>query len=186
MRQDAAWAALMRAAQSGDSRAYDQLLRGILPFIRSLVRRYDRDSNRGEDVVQEVLLTLHRVRHTWDPSRPFSPWLAAITARRSIDLLRRASRIARHEHSDDTAYETFADPAANHETGALHALVEIEPLLAALPAKQRAALEALKFQGLSLKQAAAASGQSSSALKVNMHRAVKSLRRLIGREGSNE
>jgi RNA polymerase sigma-70 factor, ECF subfamily len=178
--QDRQWAALMRAAQAGDARAYDRLLRSVAPFLRSLARRYGSSAANVEDVVQDVLLTVHRVRHTWDPGRPFSPWLAAIAARRSIDLLRRQSRIARHEQQDELALETFAAPAANTETGALHAATEIEPLLAALPPRQLQALEALKLQGLSLSEAAARSGQSVAALKVNMHRAVKTLRRLVG------
>jgi RNA polymerase sigma-70 factor (ECF subfamily) len=178
--QDQRWAALMRAAQGGDARAYDQLLRAIVPFLRSLARRYGGQSAHVEDVVQEVLLTVHRVRHTWDPTRPFSPWLAAIAARRSIDLLRRQSRISRYEQQDDVALETFAAPATNTESGALHAATEIEPLLASLPPRQLQALEALKLRGLSLAEASASSGQSVAALKVNMHRAVKTLRRLVG------
>jgi RNA polymerase sigma-70 factor (ECF subfamily) len=179
--QEQIWSGWMRAAQSGDRTAYTRLLSAVTPFVRSLARRYGGSGAEADDVVQEVLLTVHRVRHTWDPARPFSPWLAAIAARRSIDWLRRSSRIARHEQSDEAAYETFADPAANNETGAVHAAVEIEPLLASLPAKQLAALEALKLQGLSLKEAAAVSGQSVAALKVNMHRAVKTLQRLVGK-----
>ena len=178
--QDRQWAALMRAAQGGDGRAYDQLLRAVAPFLRSLARRYGSHSASVEDVVQDVLLTVHRVRHTWDPTRPFSPWLAAIAARRSIDLLRRQSRIARHEQQDELALETFATPDANTETGALQAAIEIEPLLASLPPRQLEALEALKLRGQSLAEAAASSGQSVAALKVNMHRAVKTLRRLVG------
>ena len=42
--QEAAWAGLMRAAQAGDARRYEQLLRAITPFIRSLTRRYCRDA----------------------------------------------------------------------------------------------------------------------------------------------
>jgi RNA polymerase sigma-70 factor (ECF subfamily) len=180
--QEQQWAAWMRAAQAGDARAYEQLLRSIAPFLRSLARRYCRDADRREDVVQEVLLTVHRVRHTWDPTRPFSPWLAAIAARRSIDLLRRRSRIERHEHQDEVAAETFADPAANNDDGEDRSLADIAPLLDALPARQREALEALKIRGQSLKEASASSGQSVGALKVNMHRAIKSLQRLLGTE----
>jgi DNA-directed RNA polymerase specialized sigma24 family protein len=66
-------------------------------------------------VVQDVLLTLHRVRHTYDPARPFSHWLAAIARRRSIDALRRRSRVEAVEISDNRAYETFVDPAANRD-----------------------------------------------------------------------
>ncbi len=178
--QEASWVVLMRAAQGGDARSYDQLLRSVSPFIRNLVRRYCRDPDLAEDVVQDVLLTVHRVRHTWDPQRPFSPWLASIAARRGIDRIRRASRVARHEVSDEIAIETFAAPAANNESGALHAAETIAPLLAALPERQRRALEAVKIRGLSVAQAASESGQSVAALKVTMHRAVKALRNLVG------
>jgi RNA polymerase sigma-70 factor (ECF subfamily) len=65
----------------------------------------------------------------------------------------------------------------------LRAAEQIEPLLAALPERQRQALEATKLRGLSLAQAAEESGQSVAALKVNVHRAVKSLRRLLGNDG---
>ena len=176
--QEAAWARLMCAAQQGDAAGYEQLLRGITPFIRSLARRYCRNPQLAEDVVQDVLLTVHRVRHTWSPQRPFSPWLAAIAARRGIDRIRRDSRIARHEVSDELLLETFAAPASNNEAGALGAIETIEPLLAALPERQRLALEAIKIRGLSLAQAASESGQTVAALKVNVHRAVKALRKL--------
>jgi RNA polymerase sigma factor (sigma-70 family) len=141
-----------------------------------------RRPDRREDVVQEVLLTVHRVRRTWDPRRPFSPWLATIAARRAIDLLRRRSRIERHEQHDELASETFADPAANNDDGEERSLADLAPFLEALPVRQREALEALKLRGQSLQEAARSSGQSVAALKVNMHRAVKSLRRLLGTE----
>lgn len=178
--QDEEWAALMRAAQRGDARSYERLLRAIAPFLRNLVRRYCREPQRIEDVVQDVLLTVHRIRHTWDPRRPFSPWLAAIAGRRAIDVLRRQTRISRHEQADEEAMVTFADPAPNNEDGPGRSLADIAPLLDALPPRQREALEALKLRGRSLQQASQESGQSVAALKVNMHRAVKTLRRLVG------
>ena len=53
-------------------------------------------------------------------------------------------------------------------------------LLRSLPPRQREALEALKLRELTLAEAAAESGQSVGALKVNAHRALKTLRRLLG------
>lgn len=184
--QEAQWAQLMRAAQSGDATSYETLLRGIAPFIRSLTHRYCRDPRSVEDVVQDVLLTMHRIRHTWDPNRRFSPWLAAITARRAIDRLRRESRIARHEVADEAALETFAAVPANHELGALRSAELLEPLLAALPERQRLALEAVKIRGLSMALAARESGQTVATLRVTVHRAVKALKRLVrARDGTS-
>jgi RNA polymerase sigma-70 factor (ECF subfamily) len=177
--QESEWAGWMRAAQRGDAARYEQLLRAVSPYIRSLIRRYCHNPVLAEDVLQDVLLTVHRVRHTWDPHRPIMPWLAAITARRGIDRLRRETRIARFEVADELAIETFAPPAANNESGALRAAEEVGPLLEALPAQQRRALEAVKLRGLSLAQAAAELGQSVAAIKVNVHRGIKALRRQV-------
>ncbi|MGH8232028.1 MAG: sigma-70 family RNA polymerase sigma factor [Steroidobacteraceae bacterium] len=181
--RDQAWTELMRAAQAGDRVAYERLLREITPMIRSLVRRHCRNRADIEEMVQDTLLTVHRVRHTYDPARPFGPWLAAIAWRRSIDALRRRVRVAKYETAELGAYETFADAAANSDMEAVRSVEEVEELLRLLPPRQRQALEAVKLRQMSLLEASAASGQSVAALKVNTHRALKALRGLIaGRE----
>jgi len=110
---DLIWSRLMASAQDGDRAAYERLLREVVAFIEALVSREQRSNDRVDEVVQDVLLTVHRIRHTYDPSRPFKPWLSAIARRRSIDLLRRRGRRESLEVSGDKAYETFADPQAN-------------------------------------------------------------------------
>jgi len=185
-RQEAQWAAWMRAAQGGDAASYEQLLRAVSPMVRALARRYCRGPAQAEDVVQDVLLTVHRVRHTWDPRRPFTPWLAAISARRGIDRLRREARVNRFEVSDDLAIETFAQPEANTESGALRAAEEVGPLLAALPERQRSALEAVKLRGLSMAEAATELGQTVAALKVNVHRGIQKLRKQVADESARD
>jgi RNA polymerase sigma-70 factor, ECF subfamily len=170
----------MRAAQSGDRAAYERLLREISPLIRALVRRYCSNRADIEEMVQDTLLTLHRVRHTYDPTRPFCPWLAAIAWRRSIDALRRRIRVAKYETSEQGVYETFSDAAANSDLEGVRSAEEIGDLLQSLPPRQREALEALKLREMTLAEASLASGQSVAALKVNTHRALKALRALIG------
>ena len=174
--QDRLWSGWMAAAQDGDNAAYARLLREILPFLRVLTRRRCADPDRCEDIVQDVLLTLHRVRHTYDPARPFSPWLAAICERRSIDALRRRVRQGAREMQDDRAYETFADPEANKEVAAGEATEALRAMIADLPPGQREALELLKVKEMSLAEASQVSGQSVGALKVSVHRAIKALR----------
>lgn len=137
-----------------------------------------------EEIVQDALLTLHRVRHTYEPGRPVKPWLAAIVTRRAIDWSRKRNRVAARETFDPEAYETFADPMANKdEAGA--ATDSVKRMMAKLTPKEREAIELVKLKELSLKDASAASGQSVAALKVNVHRAVQRLRRAV-RGGSAE
>jgi RNA polymerase sigma factor (sigma-70 family) len=179
LEQDQRWRQLMRATQAGERLAYEQLLRETAPFIRALARRYCANVQDIEDALQDTLLTVHRVRHTYDPRQPFGPWLAAIASRRCIDGLRRRARTARHETPDETAYETIADDAANNDMEGVRAADEVGELLQQLPPRQRAALEAVKLRELSVAEAAAASGQSVGAVKVNVHRALKTLRALF-------
>lgn len=174
----------MRAAQDGDGGAYERLLRELTPFIRALSRRHCHNPADVEELVQETLLTVHRIRHTYDPARPISPWIAAIAMRRGIDGLRRRSRIARFETVAPEAAETFADPAANNEVEVVRSAEELQQLLQQLPPRQREALESLKLKELSLAQASALSGQSVGALKVNAHRALKALRTLFAQRDS--
>ena len=178
--QDRQWSGWMAKAQDGDNAAYAQLLRGILPFLRVLARRRCRDPDRCEDIVQDVLSTLHRVRHTYDPARPFTPWLAAICDRRSIDALRKRVRQASYETDNARAYETFADPASNKEVDAGDAAQALAALVAQLPSAQREALELVKVKEMSLLEASQASGQSVGGLKINVHRALKALRLRVG------
>jgi len=170
----------MSAAQRGDQAAYSRLLREVTPFVRALLRRRCSQPDDIEEMVQETLLTLHRVRATYDPTRPFSPWLGAIVARRGIDGLRRRTRLARHEVSaENEGYETIADPRANIDIESICASGEVDELLQRLPPRQREALEVVKIRELSLAEASVVSGQSVAALKVNTHRALKTLKALF-------
>src|SRR5581483_11855490 len=110
-------------------------------------------------------------------NRPFSHWVAMIAQRRSIDALRRRTRRDAFEISDPAAYETFADPGANKVVEAYAATEGLSEAVAALPPQQREAIELLKLREMSLAEASAQSGRSIAALKVNVHRAIKSLRK---------
>ena len=176
------WGRLMEAAQTGDAAAYRLLLADIVPFVRAIVRRYHASPDQVEDVVQDVLLTIHRIRHTYDPSRPFTNWLAAITNRRSIDALRRRVRADSVETFSPVAYETYADPDANKQIANHEDAAVLSEAIAALPPGQRRAVELLRLRELSLAEAAAESGQSVGALKVSLHRAIRALRGILGRE----
>lgn len=175
---------LMRAAQEGDHASYSQLLREILPVIRGVIRRRRSflPSEDIEDLVQDVLLSLHTVLATYDPERPFMPWLMAITRNRLAGGGRRHARLHGNEVSVEKLPETSCDAEANRGAEAFADRESLRQAMADLPPGQRQALDLLKLKELSLKEASAISGLSISALKVAVHRATKTLRKVLKRE----
>ena len=180
---DQEWARLMARSQDGDGSAYRRLLCEITPYLRSVARRHHRDSRDVEDSVQDILLTVHTIRHTYDPRRPFKPWLVAIARRRVIDRLRSQGRTRRRETELLDAHETF--PAA--ETNPYEAESDgkmLRKAIESLPPGQRQAVTLVKIKEMSLKDAAAASGMSIASLKVSTHRALNNLRKILA--GKND
>jgi RNA polymerase sigma factor (sigma-70 family) len=176
--EDRRLAGLMRSAQDGDAGAYRQVLRSCVPVVVAAARRHGVPPDLMDDVVQDVLITLHRALATYDAERPFGPWLWTIAKRRAIDALRRRARRSAREVHDPIAYLNHAeDPwdfvqtaIAQAEAGRLRAAI------ATLPPRQRKAVEILGLQEHTLEQASHATGSTKVALKVSFSRALRSLR----------
>ena len=178
------WSILMARSQDGDREAYRTLLEGVTPYIRALAACCFKQPTDIEDAVQDVLLTIHLVRHAYDPSRPFGPWLAAIANRRIIDRLRRDTRRRAREVALSADHETFAEPSANPHLE-IPDEIALAQAIEQLPPDQRQTIRMLKLNEMSLKEAAAASGRSIPALKVATHRAIKSLRRMLKQQSDS-
>jgi len=172
------WSVAMAQAQAGDRDAYRRLLEAITPYLRALAARHVRNRCDVEDAVQDILLTIHTVRHTYDPARPFGPWLVTISNRRIIDVLRRQGRSSAHEIPVEPEHETLSTSTTNLQDDAVDVRV-LREAVERLPAGQRDAIRMLKLEELSLPEASAASGMSVASLKVATHRALKKLRDMI-------
>lgn len=176
-----ALAELMHSAQQGDSDAYSALLHAITPRIRRIVQRQRGFLGREEveDIVQDVLLSVHQARASYDTSRPFLPWLLAIVRNRLADRARHYSRQARREVRIDERDVTYSELAANLEAADPNDVETLREAVRSLPEGQRRAIELLKLKELSLREAATITGASESALKVATHRALKTLRKKL-------
>jgi RNA polymerase sigma-70 factor (ECF subfamily) len=167
----------MAAAQAGDRRAYERVLADSVALVRAVARRHGVAHDHLDDVVQETLLTVHRVRHTYDPTRSYDAWLAALAGRRAIDGLRRSGRQAHREIGDEVAVAAHPD---EHDASAASERAQqaqrLHTAIADLPPGQREAVEQLGLKELSLEEASVRTGRSTGALKVNLHRALKALR----------
>jgi RNA polymerase sigma factor (sigma-70 family) len=167
---DTSLARLMALAQAGDRDAYTALLNAAQAWLR---RYFARRVNPAQldDLVQETLISLHRKRASFDASRPFLPWLAAIARYRWVDHLRllyKAELVGTPEE-----IEGF------DEEPAITARISLERLLTHLSSAQVEAIELVKIEGLSVSEASQMTGQSESLIKVNIHRGLKRLTSII-------
>ncbi len=177
------WAQWMLQAQDGDRAAYHALLKALTPYLRTITRRYLGRTEDAEDALQDILMVVHGIRHTYEHGRPFKPWLSTIASRRCIDILRRRAHRLQHEmatgeHIEDVAHAGHSPEEAlsrEHDAGTLQHAV------AGLPERQREAIRLLKLNELSLNEAAAESDQSVGSLKVACHRAIKSLQHSLAK-----
>jgi len=163
---------LMGRAQAGDKSAYRGLLGGCRDWLE---RYYSRriTPHMVDDLVQDTLISLHAKRASYDPSRPFYPWLAAIARYRWVDALR---KLTQTEELHD------ADAVVEHEEDAVLSRLSLDSLLVRLPPAQANAITLTRVEGLSIKEAARICGQSESLVKVNVHRGLKRLAALVESE----
>ena len=172
--------ALMIDTQRGDGPAYEELLTLLAATARQYTRNRVGDVPWLDDVAQEVLVTVHRARATYDPRRPFAPWFYAILSHRMIDVLRKERRVSTREVGGDV----LPEPAAQAESRAdgLHDVDSdaLRSALESLPPRQREVVSALKLRDESVKEVSERLGMSVSSVKVTAHRGYRALRRLLG------
>ena len=174
--EEGRWAEWMRRAQAGDAEAYRKLFAEIAEVIEAYLRRHFGGSPYVEDCVQEALLSLHRARHTWDPRRPFRPWMFSIARHRAIDVLRGSGRRSQREEPVSDA-ASVANGAPSRD-----AALDASRLLRGVSADDREALLLTKVEGFSMREAAERVGISETAMKTRVHRALKRLQKQWERE----
>lgn len=168
------WEALMHAANRGDQRAYARLLTAITPVVRGIVRA--RGGSLGaegcEDVVQEVLLTVHLKRQTWREDAPLRPWLYAVTRHKVIDAFRARG------HRIDLPVEDFAEVLPAPEGADPFEARDMARVIDRLEPRAAEIVRAIGIGGETAAEAGARLGMSEGAVRVALHRALKSLARL--------
>jgi len=166
----------MLAGMAGDAAAYRKLLSALTGHLRAYFARRVSPA-AAEDLVQESLIAMHSRRATYDPAQPFTAWVYGIARYKLIDEYRREKR--RAVVSLDEAPELFAHDDAEEAL----ARRDVEKLLARLPQAKRKLVRDVKIEGHSVADTAAASGLSESAVKVTVHRALKSLGSDLDKDG---
>ena len=161
---------LMMQGLNGDAASHSRLLSELSVLLRGFYsRRFGGDPSDAEDLVQETLIAVHTRRESYDPSKPFTSWAFSMARYKMIDEFRR--RGLRPTSPIDDVEDLFAED----DYEAASAAIDLNRLMAGLPAQQRTAIQHVKIEGLSIEESAERSGLSPSNVKISIHRGLKKL-----------
>jgi RNA polymerase sigma-70 factor (ECF subfamily) len=171
---------LMHLAQQGDKRAYATLFQDITPLLKGFIARRLSAKSDVDDIVQDILLSIHRASHTYDPNRSFKIWMFTIARHRLSDHLRQLYRKGSSPeiNIDDIAHKISADNVTEFPPRYEY----LNAALESLPDKQKKIVTMMKIEGHTAEETAKAMNMSLSAVKVSAHRAYKALALKIKQE----
>lgn len=164
-------------SQKGDRKSYEKALKEIYSHLMPVIKNKILDSHAAEDIMQEILISIHNSLHTYDPKRRIYPWLNAIARRRCVDYFRKALKVKNIPLS-----ENISDPASENYLE-LSLKEMMQKALAKLPEGQRKILELTKLNGYSFNEAAELMNTSRGNVRVLAHRASISLHAVLKGSG---
>lgn len=166
----------MHQAQQGDEQAYHKVLSAMVPVLQTFARYKVKDATIVDDIVQDTLMAVHTLLHTYDPARPILPWLSTITSARAIDILRKYNRHWSRELTDEFILSQLIDLTPPDEHDHEDHIERLEHLLANLTPSQRNIVQLVKIDELTLNEASEKTGLSVPAVKSLLHRALTKLK----------
>jgi RNA polymerase sigma-70 factor (ECF subfamily) len=167
--------ALMVRYQAGEAEAFEKLYAALAPSLRRYLVALARDTQRGDDLLQDTFLQLHRSRRTYNPARPVRPWAFAV-ARHMWLMDQRTRRRKAPPHLDlEMAPEVPVPP----EVEGMAREQELRRMLAQLPADRTEALLLHHVWGFTFEEIGKMLGIRAGAARVRASRAMSALRGLL-------
>jgi RNA polymerase sigma-70 factor, ECF subfamily len=173
---------VMERYSTGDDRAFDELYRRGAQRVRGFLVRLSGDAALADDLTQETFVRVHRSRGSFASGAAAIPWMFAIARNAFLDHTRR-EQVRRNSGSRlAQPREAAADTQGEDVFAAQEMLVIVRRTLEELPLLQREAFVLIRFEGLSVAEAAQILGASEAAVKVRAFRAYEALRAALARD----
>ncbi|RME62001.1 MAG: sigma-70 family RNA polymerase sigma factor [Candidatus Dadabacteria bacterium] len=170
---------LMVKVHQGDKNAYNLLLNELLALSRSFVAAQISNVEEREDIVQEILIGIHKAKHTFNPKKPFLPWFYAIARYKIVDYLRKYKRQRKRE---EVFHQKLKESPLSINDDSIGSFEELKDVLNSLTPYQKKVFSLVKIEGMSLKTAAKQLNTSTSAIKVTIHRVYQKIKRALTSE----
>lgn len=180
--------AVMARYAAGDDAAFDTLYRLLSGRLYAFCVRLTRRRSEADDLFQETFLKLHKSRGTFVPSSAAVHWAFAIARSVHLDRLRYKKRRPEDVAETDEGVAAFSSlPSADGTPEALNqakdVMMVVDRVLRELPENQRAAYVLLREEGMSVADAAAVLGATTTAVKLRAFRAYEAIRAALRAAG---
>jgi RNA polymerase sigma-70 factor (ECF subfamily) len=163
---------LFQLSTNGDQEAYASFLTLssalVKKYLTYLGGKYE-SQETIEDLLQEILISLHQKKHTFQLDKPILPWLYAVARYRFIDHYRAKKRLPLMQEISDEI------PAVVEEDF----IINLEEILGMLTPRQRDMVMLVKVEGATYAEAASSLQMSVPSLKVGIHRVIKAIREKV-------
>jgi len=169
---------LARWVQQGSSEALEQLARRYLRPVAAVAASFLGDAHDAEDAAQETFLRAIDRIDSYDPRRPFAPWLYQIArnvARNRLDARARWRMEALPERD-------LASKAPSPDREAEHSEIRrrVTAELAKLPELRRTAFRLVDIDGVPVEEAAQLMGVTPATIRSHVYHARRDLRAALG------
>ncbi|EPG66935.1 RNA polymerase sigma factor [Leptospira wolffii] len=168
----------MRKAQEGDSREYERLLSQCREILSHYLSSKVRNESDREDLIQDILIGMHKAKATYRPNRPFAPWFFSIARYKTIDYIRRAGI---RDRTVSLEIQDIPVPESNSKRpeDEWEIAQGLESWLSVLEPRQRQILTMAKLDGFSVREISQKTGLSESNVKVIVHRSLEKMKRFF-------
>ncbi|NIY71641.1 sigma-70 family RNA polymerase sigma factor [Marivivens donghaensis] len=169
-----AWVAEVNAIREHqDKQAFARLFSHFAPRVKGFLVRGGAAPDQAEEIAQDVMATMWRKAHLFDPARAsVSTWIFTIARNRQIDIIRRARR----PEPEDLPWGPEAEPDQEEQVALQQDTERLGKAIAELPDKQRELVEKAYFGELTHAQIAEETGLPLGTIKSRIRLALDRLR----------
>ena len=173
-RTDAEWVGhMIRIREAQDQAAFVDLFRHFAPRVKAFLMKSGASESLAEECTQEVMATLWRKAHLFDPARAsVATWIFTIARNRKIDALRKQRR----PEPEDLPWGPEAEPDQEDVMALQQESERLGQALAQLPEKQRDLITKAYFGDLSHSEIAEQTGLPLGTIKSRIRLALEKLR----------
>jgi len=175
--------ALVLKAQSGDLRAFEQIVVQTQKALFYTILRVVADSHLADDLVQEVYIKVYRCLPELKCPDLFRPWIHRIAMNRAIDCRRarrkESERIFLVDDFFGKSEPTAQEPPDSQEIAGMQE--DVQKAIDGLPDQQRTVLALTMEKNLSQEEIAVVMECPVGTIKSRLHHARKTLKEKLRR-----